>query len=56
MYMHAYYIHTIDRHMTTVYTNVYMFMFRVYITSLAYFDGYARAAALINESSCFDYL
>ena len=35
--------------MTAVSINVYMIMFNVYITALAYFDGYERAATLIND-------
>ena len=60
MYMYAYYIHTlcyihiVDTYMTAVCINVYMIMFNVYITALAYFDGYARAATLIIDSSCSD--
>ena len=55
MYMYAYYMHTVyyiiivDTYMTTVCINVYMIMFNVYITALAYFDGYARAVTLITD-------
>ena len=55
-YIHTLYnIHTVDTHMTAVYINVYMIMFYVYINALACFDGYARAATLITDSSCSDY-
>ena len=56
MYMYAhyihtlYYIHTVDTYKSAVYINVYMIMFNVYITDLACFDGYARAATLITDS------
>ena len=55
MYMYAYYIHTlyyihiVDTYVTAVCINVYMLMFNVYITALACFDGYARAATLIID-------
>ena len=61
MYIYAYcihtlyYIHTVDTCITVVCINIYMIMFIVYITALAYFDGYARAETLITDSSCFDY-
>ena len=61
MYMYAYYIHTlyyihtVDTYVTAVYINVCMVMFNVYIMALARFDGYARAATLITDSSCSDY-
>ena len=55
-YMHAsYYIHSVDTYMTPVCINVYMIMFNVYIMTLACFDGYARAATLITDSSCSEY-
>ena len=41
--------------MTTVYINVYMIMFYVYAMALACFDGYAKTATLITDSSCSDY-
>ena len=59
--MFAYYIHTlhnirtVDTYMTATCINVYEIMFNVYITALACFDGYARAAALITDSSCSEY-
>ena len=46
--MYACYIHTVDTYMTAVCINVYMMMFNVYI--LARFDGFARAATLIDCS------
>ena len=49
MYMHAYYIHTIDTYMTAVCINVCMIIFNVYIMALACFDRYARAATLITD-------
>ena len=61
MYKHAYYIHalyythTVDTYMTAVFINVYMIAFNTCITALACFDGYARAATLITDSSCSDY-
>ena len=61
MYMHAYcihtlyYIHTVDTHMTNVCINGYMIMFNVYITTLAYFDRYAKAATLITSRLRTDY-
>ena len=55
-YIHAlYYKHCVDTYMTAVCINVYMIIFYVYITALTCFDGYARAATLITDSSCFDY-
>ena len=55
-YMHTlYYIHTVDTYMTAVCINVHMIMFNVYITALACFDGYTRAATLIIYSSCSDH-
>ena len=59
--MHAYYIHTlyyihaVDTYMTAVCINVHLIMFNVYITALACFDGYARAATLITYSSSSDF-
>ena len=47
MYMYAYYIHTVDIYMTAVL--MFMLIFNVYITDLACFDGYARAATLITD-------
>ena len=35
--------------MTAVCINVYMNMLNVYVTALAYFDGYARAAIVITD-------
>ena len=35
--------------MTAACTNVYMIMFNVYITALACFDGFVRAATLVAE-------
>ena len=55
MYMYAYYIHTADTYMTAVYINITLVMFKVYLTTLACFDGYAKAAILITDSSCSDY-
>ena len=58
--MHAYYAHTlyymhcVDTYMTAVCINVYMIIIYVYITALACFNGYARAATLITDSSCFN--
>ena len=50
--MHTlYYIHSVDTYMTAVCVNVYTIMFNVYITALLCFDGYARAVALITDSS-----
>ena len=54
-YIHAYYIHNVDTYMTAVCINVYMIMFNVYITTLACFDEYARAATLIADKSSSDY-
>ena len=48
-------MHTVDTYMTAVCINVYMIMFNVYITALACFDRYVRAASLITDNSCFDY-
>ena len=52
--LYTYIIHTVDTYMTAVCINVQMIMFNVYITALACFDGYARAATLITDSSCTD--
>ena len=41
--------------MTAVCINSYMIMFNVYITDLACFDGYARAATLITARLRMDY-
>ena len=55
MYIYAYYIHTlyylhtVDKCMIAVCINVCMIMFNVYITTLACFDGHARAATLIAD-------
>ena len=62
MYMYAYYIYTlyyirtVDTYMIADCINVYMIMFSVHITALACFDGYIKAATLITNSSCSDYL
>ena len=56
MYMYAYYmhtlcyIHTVDTCMTAVCINAYMIVLNVYITALACFDVFARAATLIIDS------
>ena len=61
MYMHAYYMytlyymHTVDTYMTAVCINVYMIKFNMYITALAGFDGYARAATVITDILRIDY-
>ena len=48
-------MHTGDTYRTAVCIYVYMIPFNVYITALACFDGYARAATLITDSSYSDY-
>ena len=61
MYMYVYYIytlyyiHTVDTYMTAVCINVHMIMINVYRTALVCFDGYARAATLVTDSSSSDY-
>ena len=42
-------MHTIDTCMIAVCIIVYMITFNVYITALALFEGYARAAVLITD-------
>ena len=55
-YMHAlHYIHTVHIYMTSVSINVSMIMFKVYITALACFDRYAKAATLIISRLRTDY-
>ena len=42
---------TVDTYVTAACINVYMITFNVYIKALACFDGDARAATLITDSS-----
>ena len=59
MYMYAYYIYTlyytVDTYLTAVCINVYKIMFKEYITAFACFDGLARTASLITDSSYCDF-
>ena len=56
LYIHTLcYIHTVDTYMAAVCINVCIFTFNVYITALACFNGYVRAATLITDRSQIDY-